>query len=154
MEISLVDQCKHPPTFKKIQFPSPSLETQTLCCCLSVLSIWDQRLVLLSKSSVMQNQLNWWQKLLQDGWEVFVWTFPFGGETGKLYHSFITFHIIFMKPNSRHQRLRTEIVPVIPTSGRIQSWRCEGWHLVHGLPRWLGRRTQPGSRQTQEEARV
>lgn len=40
-------------------------------------------------------------KLLQDGCKVFVWTaFPFGGKTGRSYHFFITFHIIFMNPNS------------------------------------------------------
>jgi len=54
--------------------------------------------------------------LLQDGYKFFVWTtFPFGGKTGRPYHSFITFYIIFMNANIRHQRLQAENFSVIQT---------------------------------------
>lgn len=57
--------------------------------------------------------------MLQDGSAGSQWTtFPFRGETGRLYHSFITFHIIFLKPSSRHQSLWAETVPVITTKGQ------------------------------------
>ena len=86
--------------------------------------------------------------MLQDGSEGSGWTtFPFRGETGRLYHSFITFHIIFLKPSSRHQSLWAETVPVIATKGQNPVLRM-GW-LTSGLlmasPDDLAREHSPGT---------
>lgn len=86
--------------------------------------------------------------MLQDGSEGSGWTtFPFRGETGRLYHSFITFRIIFLKPSSRHQSLWAETVPVIATKGQNPVLRM-GW-LTSGLfmasPDDLAREHSPGT---------
>lgn len=63
----------------------------------------------------------------REAYKVFAWTaFPLGGKTGRLYHPFITFHIIFMEPQSQHQRRRPRIVAAIQTGRQNPAPETQG----------------------------
>lgn len=89
----------------------------------------------------------------REAYKVFAWTaFPLGGKTGRLYHPFITFHIIFMEPQSQHQRRRPRIVAAIQTERQNPAPETQGIGFAAGpgdlagahSPGAGGRRRRPG----------
>lgn len=127
----------------------PSLKVQKLCSPLSVLSIWDQRLALFSKTSFLQNQLKWWQSFeIAPRWFCRFWVdnFSIPWWNWKALSLFYNFPYNFFetkqpasKPVGWNRACdHNQGAESSPEDGTARIW------LVHGLPRWPAREHSPG----------